>query len=70
LYLLEKGLHGENEIQMVGYLMDGMIEFKIETHKTYLTVHGITEVQSRNWIEVSATRSGLTLGSFTLGHIR
>jgi len=70
LYLLEKGLHGENEIQMVGYLMDGMIEFKIETHKTYLTVHGISEVQSRNWIEVSATRSGLTLGSFTLGHIR
>lgn len=70
LYLLEKGLHGENEIQMVGYLMDGMIEFKIETHKTYLTVHGITEAQSRNWIEVSATRSGLTLGSFTLGHIR
>ncbi len=70
LYLLEKGLHGENEIQMVGYLMDGMIEFKIEAHKTYLTVHGITEVQSRNWIEVTATRSGLTLGSFTLGHIR
>ncbi len=70
LYVLEKGLHGESEIQMVGYLMDGMIEFKIEAHKTYLTVHGVTEVQSRNWIEVTATRSGLTLGSFSLGHIR
>ena len=70
LYLLEKGLHSENEIQMVGYLMDGMIEFKMEAHKTYLAIHGITEVQSRNWIEVTATKSGLTLGSFTLGHIK
>ncbi len=70
LYLLEKGLHGESEIQMVGYLMDGMIEFKIEAHKTFLCVHGITEVQSRNWIEVTASKSGITLGSFTLGHIR
>ncbi len=70
LYLLEKGLHSENEIQMVGYLMDGMIEFKMEAHKTYLTVHGITEVQSRGWIEVTATKSGVNLGSFSLGHIR
>ncbi|ADD08465.1 ATPase domain-containing protein [Candidatus Aciduliprofundum boonei] len=70
LYLVEKGLHGENEIQMVGYTMDGMIEFKIEAHKIFLTVHGITEVQSRNWIEVTASKSGITLGSFTLGHIR
>ncbi len=70
LYLLEKGLHSENEIQMVGYLMDGMIEFKIEAHKTYLTVHGITEVQSRSWIEVTASKSGITLGSFSLGHIK
>ncbi len=70
LYLLEKGLHSENEIQMVGSLMDGMIEFKIEAHKTYLSVRGVTEVQSRNWIEVTATKSGINLGSFSLGHIR
>ncbi len=70
MYLLEKGLHSENEIQMVGYMMDGMIEFKMEAHKTFLTVHGITEVQSRGWIEVTATKSGVTLGSFSLGHIK
>ncbi len=70
LYMVEKGLHSENEIQMVGSMMDGMIEFKMEAHKTYLTVHGITEVQSRNWIEVTASKSGITLGSFSLGHIR
>ncbi len=70
LYLVEKGLHSEKDIEMVGSVMDGRIEFKIESHKTYLAVLGITEVQSRNWIEVSATKSGLTLGSFTLGHIK
>ncbi len=70
LYLVEKGLHSENEIQMVGYSMDGMIEFKIEAHKIFLSVHGITDVQSRNWIEVTASKSGITLGSFTLGHIK
>ena len=70
LYLLEKGLHEENTIQMVSYLMDGMIEFKIEGGKVYLQVKGITEVQSRAWIEVTPSNSGLIIGSFTLGHIR
>ncbi|NPA75524.1 MAG: recombinase RecA [Euryarchaeota archaeon] len=70
LYLLEKGLHSENEIEMVGKSMSGMIEFKMEGHKTYLTVKGITEAQSRGWIEVEATKSMIRLGSFSLGHIR
>ncbi len=70
LYLVEKGLHSENEIQMVGSLMEGMIEFKMESHKTFLSVKGITEVQSRGWIEVTASKSGIQLGSFSLGHIR
>ena len=70
MYLLEKGLHSENEIQMVGNRMDGMIEFKTESHKTFMTIKGITDVQSRGWIEVSASKSGITLGSFSLGHIR
>ncbi|MGC8610148.1 MAG: DUF7504 family protein [Thermoplasmata archaeon] len=70
LYLLEKGLHEENTIQMVSYLMDGMIEFKVEGGKVYLQVKGITEVQSRAWIEVTPSNTGLIIGSFTLGHIR
>ena len=67
---MQKGLHEENTIQMVSYLMDGMIEFKIEGGKVYLQVKGITEVQSRAWIEVTPSNSGLIIGSFTLGHIR
>lgn len=70
LYLLEKGLHEENTIQMVSYLMDGAIDFKSESGKIYLQVRGITEVQSRSWIEISPSKSGIIMGSFTLGHIR
>ncbi len=70
LYLLEKGLHSENEIEMVGKSMNGMVEFKTEGHKTFLTVKGITDAQSRGWIEVDATKSMIRLGSFSLGHIR
>lgn len=70
LYLLEKGLHEENTIQMVSYLMDGSIEFKSEGGKIYLQVKGITEVQSRSWIEVTPSKSGIIMGSFTLGHIK
>ncbi|MCG1666788.1 MAG: ATPase domain-containing protein [Thermoplasmata archaeon] len=70
LYLLEKGLHEENAIQLVSHLMDGTIEFKLEMGKVYLQVNGITEAQSRSWIEISPSKSGIIMGSFTLGHIR
>ncbi len=70
MYLLEKGLQEENTVQMVSYLMDGTIEFKIETGKVYLQIKGITDVQSRSWIEITPSKSGIIMGSFTLGHIR
>jgi len=70
LYLLEKGVVSENALQMVSSTMDGEIEFKSEMGKVYLTVKGITEVQSRSWIEINPSKSGIIMGSFTLGHIR
>ncbi len=70
LYLLEKGVVEENALQMVSSTMDGQIEFKSEMGKVYLTVKGITEVQSRSWIEITPSKSGIIMGSFTLGHIR
>jgi len=70
MYLLEKGLQEENTVQMVSYLMDGTIEFKIETGKVYLQIKGITDVQSRSWIEITPSKSGIIMGSFTLGQIR
>jgi len=70
MFIIEKGMHGEQEIQMVGSLMDGMIELKVENLNTFLSVRGIGEVQSRAWIRYTATKSSLNIGSFSLDHIR
>ncbi len=70
MFTIEKGVHGEQEIQMLGSLMDGMIEFKVENLNTFMSVKGICEVQSRAFIRYSATKSGLNIGSFSLDHIR
>jgi KaiC/GvpD/RAD55 family RecA-like ATPase/predicted flap endonuclease-1-like 5' DNA nuclease len=70
MYTIEKGVHGEQEIQMIGSVMDGMIEFKVENLNTFLSVKGIGDVQSRAFIRYSATKSAVTIGSFSLDHIR
>jgi KaiC/GvpD/RAD55 family RecA-like ATPase len=70
LYMMEKGIHSESEVQMISYLMDGIIEFKTEGSKTLLQVKGISDVQSRAWIEITPAKTGLIMGSFTLGHIK
>jgi KaiC/GvpD/RAD55 family RecA-like ATPase len=70
MYTIEKGVHGEQEIQMLGSLMDGMIEFKLENLNTFLAVRGISDVQSRAFIRYSATKQGVNIGSFSLDHIR
>ncbi|MEE9268400.1 MAG: ATPase domain-containing protein [Thermoplasmata archaeon] len=70
LYVIEKGMHGEQDIQMLGSLMDGMVDFKVEQLKTYLSVKGISDAQSRAWIQYMYSKQGLSIGSFTLDHIR
>lgn len=70
MYMIEKGMHGDQEIQMVGSLMDGMIEFKVENLNTFLSVKGIGDVQSRAWIRYTASKSIVNIGSFALDHIR
>ncbi len=70
MYTIEKGVHGEQEIQMIGSLMDGMIEFKVENLNTFLAIRGICDVQSRAFIRYTATKVGVTIGSFSLDHIR
>ncbi len=70
MYTIEKGVHGEQEIQMIGSLMDGMIEFKIENLNTFLSVKGICDVQSRAFVRYTSTKANVTIGSFSLDHIR
>jgi len=70
MYLLEKGMHGEQEIQMLNSLMDGSIEIKVEQLKSFLCVKGISDVQSREWIRYTHSKSAVNIGSFSLAHIR
>ncbi len=70
LFSIEKGMHSEQDIQMLGSIMDGMIDFKVDQLKTFFAVKGITDVQSRNYIKYSASRHGLSIGSFALDHIK
>ena len=70
MYILEKGMHGEQEIQTLGSAMDGMIDLKVEKLKTFLCVKGIGDVQSRAYIRYTYNKQGVNIGSFALDHIR
>jgi KaiC/GvpD/RAD55 family RecA-like ATPase/DNA repair exonuclease SbcCD ATPase subunit len=70
MYTMDRGMHSETEIQTLAHLMDGSIEFKTDGVKTFLGVQGLTDVQSRAWIQYTYTKKGLNIGSFALDHIR
>lgn len=70
LFVVEKGMHSEQELQMLGSIMDGMVDFKVDQLKTFFAIKGISDVQSRAYIRYTATKSALTIGSFALDHIR
>ena len=67
---IEKGMHSDQDIQMIGSVTDGVIDFKLEQLKTYLSIRGLGDVQSRAWIDYSYSKKGLVIGSFSLDHIR
>ncbi len=69
-YTVEKGLHAESEIQALAHFMDGIIEFKLESNKSYLSVKGLTDAMSRDWIEIDFTKNSFNLKSFSLSKIR
>ncbi len=70
MYIIEKGMHEEREIEMLGSVMDGSIEFKVEQLRSYLSIKGISDVQSRAWIRYTHSKSGVSIGSFSLDHIK
>lgn len=69
-FTIEKGVHGQQEIQMLGSIMDGMVDFKVDQLITFFSVSGISDVQSRAYIRYTSSKRGLTIGSFSLDHIR
>ncbi len=70
LYTLEKGMHTDQDISMLGHIMNGEIEFKVEQLQNYLRVEGLGDVQTRDWIEYEQSKSGITMKSFSLDTIR
>jgi len=70
MYIIEKGMHQESDIQMLGHIMDGTIDFKVEQLKTFLAIQGICDVQSRAYVRYTHSKQGLNIGSFSLDHIR
>ena len=70
MYTMDRGMHSDTEIQTLAHLMDGSVEFKTDGVKTFLSIQGLTDVQSRAWIQYTYTKKGLNIGSFALDHIR
>ena len=70
LFPIDEGMHTQTDIQMLGHVMDGSFQFKAENLKTYISIQGVCDTQSRDWIQYQYTKKGLNIGSFTLTHIR
>lgn len=70
LFAIEKGMHSEQQIESLQHLMDGAIMIKTEKQKNQLSVIGIGEVQTRDWIEFRHSSKGLVIGAFSLERIR
>ncbi len=69
-YLIETGMHSESDTRTLEHMMDGTINLKIDQLKNFLSVRGITDVQSRAWVGYTFTKRAFSLGSFSLDHIR
>ena len=67
---LDRGMHSDSDLETLEHMVDGSINTKIEQLKTFLSVKGVTETQSRAWIGYTFTKRNLSLGSFSLDHIR
>lgn len=70
LYSLESAALTEAQVERLLTRMDGAIRFKQERDKTFLSVAGVGEVATRDWIECRATNKALIVGSFSLERIR
>jgi KaiC/GvpD/RAD55 family RecA-like ATPase len=69
-FALEKGMHDQREIETIEHQMDGAVIFKEEDTKTFLSVQGVCDVQTREWVQYTRTDRGLIIGAFSLERIR
>ena len=70
IFAVERGMHTEQQLESIQHLMSGAIQFKTENQKTLLSVQGVTDAQTRAWIEYKHTNKALMVGAFSLERIR
>lgn len=70
VFAIERGMHTEQQLESVQHLMTGSVQFKTDMHKTLLSVQGIGEAQTRDWVEYKHTGKALMIGAFSLERIR
>jgi len=70
LYSLEGGALSEAQVTTLLSRMDGAIVFRQDRDKTFLTVKGFGDAETRDWVECRATGRALIVGSFALQRIR
>ena len=70
VYALERGMHTEQQLESIQHQMTGAVLFKTETKKTMLSVHGVCDVQTRDWIDYKHTNKAVMIGAFSLERIR
>ncbi len=69
-YALERGMHTDQQLGSIQTQMTGAIHFKTEKQKTLLSVEGICDAQTRNWVDYRHTNKALMIGAFSLERIR
>lgn len=70
MYSLEGGALAEPQVESLLGRMDGAIVFRQDRDRTFLSVRGFGDVQTREWVECRATNRALIVGSFALERIR
>ncbi len=70
MYSLESGALPEAQVETLLGRMDGAIVFRQDRDRTFLSVRGLGEVETREWVECRATDRSLIIGSFALERIR
>jgi KaiC len=70
MYSLEGGAISDAQVEALLSRMDGAILFRQDRDKTFLSVKGLGEVQTHDWVECRATNRALIIGSFALERIR
>ena len=70
VYAVERGMHTEQQLESIQHHMSGAIQFKSDKGKTLLSVQGIGDAQTREWVEYKHTNKALMVGAFSLERIR